>query len=75
MNAERASFGALGFYFPGIPAVALSASLTACRSVLGSLVSAVRGWLLYFSPSNALNRLIEFSCSLVHSGYVTWRQR
>lgn len=71
INAERTSIGLLGFYFSGIPAWAISTGVSICRhNPLESLVSTLQEWLLYFSPSNAFDRLIRRSCSLFHSVYV-----
>ncbi|KAL5003889.1 hypothetical protein BDV10DRAFT_154574 [Aspergillus recurvatus] len=65
INQERASLGALGFYFAGIPAWAMSTCLSICRHhPLERLISTIQN---FFPNNDTGSKLVRASLTIVHS--------
>ncbi|CEL02691.1 hypothetical protein ASPCAL03856 [Aspergillus calidoustus] len=65
MSHERASLGAFGFYFAGVPAWAISTCLSICRHhPLERLVSTVQN---YFPNNDAGSKLVRASFTVLHT--------
>ncbi|KAL4906514.1 hypothetical protein BDW74DRAFT_176833 [Aspergillus multicolor] len=65
INQERASLGALGFYFAGIPAWALSTCLSICRHhPLERLISIIQN---FFPNNDTGSKLVRASFTILHS--------
>ncbi|KAL4978024.1 hypothetical protein BDW66DRAFT_130797 [Aspergillus desertorum] len=65
INQERASLGAFGFYFAGIPAWAMSTCLSICRHhPLERLISTIQN---FFPNDDRGSKLVRASLTVVHS--------
>ncbi|KAL4985346.1 hypothetical protein BDW68DRAFT_179787 [Aspergillus falconensis] len=65
INQERASLGALGFYFAGIPAWAMSTCLSICRHhPLERLISTIQN---FFPNDDTGSKFVRASLTIVHS--------
>ncbi|RDW57949.1 uncharacterized protein DSM5745_11329 [Aspergillus mulundensis] len=65
INQERASLGALGFYFAGIPAWAMSTCLSICRHhPLERLISTIQN---FFPNDDTGSKLVRASFTILHS--------
>ncbi|KAL3468349.1 hypothetical protein BJX64DRAFT_245650 [Aspergillus heterothallicus] len=65
MSHERASLGALGFYFAGVPAWAVSTCLSICRHhPLERLISIIQN---YFPDNDTGSKLVRASFTILHT--------
>ncbi|KAL2867951.1 uncharacterized protein BJX67DRAFT_71663 [Aspergillus lucknowensis] len=65
MSHERASLGALGFYFAGVPAWAISTCLSICRHhPLERLIATIQN---YFPNNDTTSKLVRASFTILHT--------